>query len=98
MKSHFGGSDPVGNHSWRNVGLEGDDSQDMRLKGRTSESTVSPWSPADAWSYCGKAQGYVCCPLGSHVYTSVEISRQTGESPHVKKLVYTDTFLHIPSI
>lgn len=28
----------------------------------------------DAWSYCGKAQGYVCCPLGSHVYTSVEIS------------------------
>lgn len=98
MKSHFGGSDPVGNHSWRNAGLEGDDSQDMRLKGRTSESIVSSWSPADAWSYWGKAQGYVCWPLWSHVYTSVEISRQTGESPHGKKSVYIGTFLHIPSV
>lgn len=74
-------------------------SQDMRLNGRTSESTVSPWSPADAWSYCGKPR-VMSAALLDHMYTllSVEISRQTGESPHVKKLVYTGTFLHIPSI
>lgn len=61
MKSHFGGSDPVGNHSWRNVGLEGDDSQDMRLKGRTSESSFS-LEPSRCMELLWKSPGLCLLP------------------------------------
>lgn len=60
---------PEGDRACRNVDLEDDANQGMRPKSRTSESTASPWSPEDAWNYCGKTQGYVCWTLDVYVYT-----------------------------